>query len=93
MLFLPRDDVFLCNSLYSYKYLCVVYGKIAQCFQYTFGVCVCNSSAKKTLKRHLLSLKIALLLILQETFYAVLPAYLNFNVGKLAFEGRSQDLQ
>lgn len=49
---------------------------------------MCNSSAKKTLKRHLLSLKIALLLILQETFYAVLPAYLNFNVGKLAFEGR-----
>lgn len=58
------------------------------CFQCTFGVYVFKSSAKKNLKRHLLSPKIAMLLILVETFYAVLLTYLNFNLGRLAFEGR-----
>jgi len=41
-----------------------------------------------SLKRHLLSLKTTVNLILVQTSYAALLAYLSFNLGELAFGGR-----
>lgn len=74
MLFLPYDDVFLCYSLYSYKDFYVIYGKNGTMLPVDiWSVCV-KAVPKKTLKRHLLSSKIAMLLILVKTFYAVLLA-------------------
>lgn len=49
--------------------------------------CVCVKAVpKKHLKGYLLGPRTAMLFI--KTFYAVLLTYLNFNLGKLAFEGR-----
>lgn len=62
--------------------------KMAPRFQYTFGLCVCKSSAKKTPVEASSEPQNSHALNFARDVHAILLIYLNFSLGKRAFEGR-----